>query len=216
MAGRLREDRGVRRPAAAAGAAAAAVEDRQRDAGLAATRGELLLRAVDRPLRGEVAAVLAGVGVADHHLDVAAARGDACRVPLVASSVRRTSGAAARSAIVSKSGTTETRLVAQVEHARARPRPRSWRRRSPCRARAARAACARAATAAKTSRVRSVGARSSSACSANVELREVEAEELDAPRAARRAARRRRARRRRPRGCGGSRARSSSSSSGVR
>ena len=31
--------------------------------------GELLLRAVDRPLRGDVAAVLAGVGVADHHLD---------------------------------------------------------------------------------------------------------------------------------------------------
>ena len=30
--------------------------------------GELLLRAIDRPLRGEVAAVLARVGVTDHHL----------------------------------------------------------------------------------------------------------------------------------------------------
>ena len=64
----LRRDRRVRRSAAAPGAAAAAVEDRQLDAVPLGDRRELLLRAVDRPLRREVAAVLARVRVADHHL----------------------------------------------------------------------------------------------------------------------------------------------------
>src|SRR5581483_7376135 len=48
MAGGLREDRGVRRPAAPARAAAATVEDRQVDAVPSRDGGELLLRAVDR------------------------------------------------------------------------------------------------------------------------------------------------------------------------
>ena len=63
----------MRRPAAAAGAAAAAVEDRQLDRVRARDVGERLLRAVDRPLRGEVPAVLPRVGVADHHLRASAA-----------------------------------------------------------------------------------------------------------------------------------------------
>ena len=66
--GRLRSDGAVRRSPAAAGAPAAAVKDRQLDAAVARDGGELLLRAVDRPLRREVAAVLARVRVTDHHL----------------------------------------------------------------------------------------------------------------------------------------------------
>ena len=69
---RLREDRGPRRPAAAARRAAAAVEDRQLDAAGVREHGEPLLRAEDLPVGGEEAAVLAGVGVADHHLEPAA------------------------------------------------------------------------------------------------------------------------------------------------
>src|SRR5256885_1137707 len=46
----LRGDRCVRGAAAPAGAAAAAVEDRQLDLVLCRDRGELLLRAEDRPL----------------------------------------------------------------------------------------------------------------------------------------------------------------------
>ena len=80
MAGRLREDRGVRRAAAASRAAAAAVEDRELDAVTRArTVGEIFWRAIDLPLRGEVAAVLGRVRVADHHLQhvgVTARRGD--------------------------------------------------------------------------------------------------------------------------------------------
>jgi hypothetical protein len=44
------------------------VEDRQLDVVRRCDLGETFLRAEDRPLRGEVAAVLARVGVADHHL----------------------------------------------------------------------------------------------------------------------------------------------------
>ena len=66
---RLREDRGVRRTAAATGAAAAAVEDRQLDVSLAGDPGERLLRSEDLPLRGDDPAVLAGVRVPDHHLE---------------------------------------------------------------------------------------------------------------------------------------------------
>ena len=56
------------RAAAAADRAAAAVEERPGDAVLAHDGGELQLRAVDRPARGDVADVLVGVRVADHHL----------------------------------------------------------------------------------------------------------------------------------------------------
>ena len=69
MARRLGEDRRVRRAAAAAGAAAAAVEDRELDVALAGQRGQRLLGAVVLPGRGQVAAVLARVGVAEHHLE---------------------------------------------------------------------------------------------------------------------------------------------------
>ena len=68
MPGRRREDRGVRWAAASARAPPATVEDRELDAVTACARGELLLGAVDLPLRGQVAPVLAGVGVPDHHL----------------------------------------------------------------------------------------------------------------------------------------------------
>ena len=51
---RLREDRGVGRAAAAPGAAAAAVENRELDAALACEPGEPLLCAEDLPLRGDV------------------------------------------------------------------------------------------------------------------------------------------------------------------
>ena len=65
---RLGQDRRVGRPAAAAGRAAAAVEDRQLDVALArATAASSDCARVDRPLRGQVAAVLGRVGVADHH-----------------------------------------------------------------------------------------------------------------------------------------------------
>ncbi len=80
MARGLCEDRRVRRPAAAARAAAAAVEDRQLDVRIACDLDEPLLRPVDRPLRGEVAAVLAGVGVADHDLEAPAPPLDVPRV----------------------------------------------------------------------------------------------------------------------------------------
>ena len=65
---RLRADRRVARPAAAADGAAAAVEELPRDAVLAHDRGHLELRAVDVPARRDVADVLVGVRVADHHL----------------------------------------------------------------------------------------------------------------------------------------------------
>ena len=53
---------------------AAPVEHGQLDAALAGQLGEPLLRAVDLPVRGEIAAVLARVGVADHHLQAVARR----------------------------------------------------------------------------------------------------------------------------------------------
>ncbi len=73
MRGRLGEDRRVRRPAAASCAAAAPVEDRQLDPAPRGERRQRLLRAVDLPLRRQVAAVLAGVRVADHDLQPVAA-----------------------------------------------------------------------------------------------------------------------------------------------
>src|SRR5207247_9791403 len=73
VAGGLREDRRMGRPATSAWAAPATVEDRQLDLGLSCDLDESFLCAVDRPLCGEEAAVLAGIGVADHHLEPAIA-----------------------------------------------------------------------------------------------------------------------------------------------
>ena len=169
----------MRRPAAAAGAAAAAVEDRQRDAGLAGDGGELLLGAVDRPARREVAAVLAGVGVAHHHLDATPACGDAGRERSSASSVAhdlrrcaevgdrleqrhdRRAGSSPRSSTASTSSAEVVAETITVSSARA-----------PCRRRAA-------ATAAKTPRGALVGRVHLVCVQAHVELREVEAEQLD-------------------------------------
>ena len=49
------------------------MEDRQLDVGITRDLDEPFLRAVNRPLRSEEAAVLAGVGIADHHLEAAIA-----------------------------------------------------------------------------------------------------------------------------------------------
>jgi hypothetical protein len=74
MARWLGEDGGVRGTATSPGRAAPSVEDRQLDSAPHGQGGEGRLRAVDLPLGGQVAAVLAGVGVPDHHLDAAVAR----------------------------------------------------------------------------------------------------------------------------------------------
>ena len=74
MPRRRRQDGRMRRATAASGAAAPAVEDRQLDAPSRSKRGQRLLRAVDLPLRRHVAAVLARVRIADHHLDPALPR----------------------------------------------------------------------------------------------------------------------------------------------
>ena len=58
----------MRRSAAAARTAAASVEDRQVDSVRPRDVCELFLSAIDRPLCAQVPGVLAGVGVADHHL----------------------------------------------------------------------------------------------------------------------------------------------------
>ncbi len=75
-ASRLREDRVVRGAAPAADGAAAAVEEHERDAGVAERRDEVPLGPVERPVRREVAAVLVAVRVAQHHLLPVAASGD--------------------------------------------------------------------------------------------------------------------------------------------
>src|SRR5439155_18171942 len=67
-AGRLRDDRCIAGPAAPPRRTAASLEERQLDTASATERDELLLRPVHLPRRGEVAAVLARVRVADHHL----------------------------------------------------------------------------------------------------------------------------------------------------
>ena len=82
-------------------------------------RGERLLRAEDLPLRREVAAVLAGVRVADHHLEPAPALLDPAAKRGSSSSYSTIAGAARRSAIVSKSGTGETRAPARAGRATA-------------------------------------------------------------------------------------------------
>ena len=73
-AGRLRVDRAVGGAAAAAERAAAAVEEDPRDAVALELLGERDLGAVGRPARRDVARVLVGVRVADHHLLLVADR----------------------------------------------------------------------------------------------------------------------------------------------
>jgi len=65
---RLGQDGEVRRATAPADGATAAVEQGQLHAVLLGHLGHLLLRHVQLPRRGQAAGVLAGVGVADHHL----------------------------------------------------------------------------------------------------------------------------------------------------
>ncbi len=61
-------EKAVGRPGAARDGAAAAVEEAEVDAELGAQLGDALLGAVQVPLRGEDAAILAGVAVAEHDL----------------------------------------------------------------------------------------------------------------------------------------------------
>ena len=72
MAGGLGQDRRVRGPSPAPRTAAAAVEDGQLDPTLVRESRQPFLGAEDLPLRRQVAAVLARVGVADHDLEPAA------------------------------------------------------------------------------------------------------------------------------------------------
>ena len=125
---RLREDRRVRRPSAAPCAPAAAVEDGQLDPALAREPGEPLLGAEDLPLRGDDAAVLARVRVADHHLEARARDCDR-------EARRRAPRRPRRSSIVSSSGTTATSRPGL----RRRATPRRGRR-PPC-ASSTRSAC---------------------------------------------------------------------------
>ena len=78
---RLRLDRQVGRPAAAADAAAAAVEQRDRHAVVAARRDDRFLRLVELPGGGEPADVLGRIGVADHHFLAALVAHHAVAVP---------------------------------------------------------------------------------------------------------------------------------------
>ena len=72
---RLRQDGVVAGAAAAADGAAAPVEEPQPDSGLTRGFDQVQFRAVQRPVRGQVAAVLIGVGVAEHHFLAVPARG---------------------------------------------------------------------------------------------------------------------------------------------
>ena len=67
-AARLRQDRVIARPAAAADRAAAAVEQPQPDAVTLEHLDQPDLGLVQLPARGEKAAVLVAVGIAEHHL----------------------------------------------------------------------------------------------------------------------------------------------------
>ncbi len=77
---RLREHRVVARPAAAADGAAAAVEQAQPHAARPAGVEQRFGRLVERPVGGEVAAVLVAVGIAEHHLLLVAAARDPAAV----------------------------------------------------------------------------------------------------------------------------------------
>ena len=70
---RLREDGVVAGAAAAADGAAATVEEPQPDSGLAGRLDQVELGAVQRPVGRQIAAVLVGVGIAEHDLLAVAA-----------------------------------------------------------------------------------------------------------------------------------------------
>ena len=72
---RLGQDGIVAGATAAAHRAAATVEEPQPDSGLACRFHEIEFGPVQRPVGGQVAAVLVGVGVAEHHLLAVAAGG---------------------------------------------------------------------------------------------------------------------------------------------
>ena len=75
-AARLREDRLVARTAAAPDGAAAPVEETDAHAMLAEHFDKADLRLVKLPARGDEAAVLVRIGIAEHHLLLAAPRID--------------------------------------------------------------------------------------------------------------------------------------------
>ena len=135
------------------GRAAAAVEDRQLDAAGGRDARQLLLRAVDLPLRGEVAAVLARVGVADHHLEAPAWA--------AVEELLDERAAARRSSIVSSSGTPSSAAPASRASAspRARRRPSASSRRSGGRRHALPCLACALAAAASVLRRRSSGSR---------------------------------------------------------
>ena len=78
-AGGLRQDGVIARPAAAADRAAAAVEQPQAHVVALEHLDQFDLGLVELPVRGEVAAVLVAVGIAEHHLLLAAAAVDQLR-----------------------------------------------------------------------------------------------------------------------------------------
>ena len=186
VAGRLRQDRRVRRAAAAPCAATAAVEDRELDVALAGQRRERLLGAVVLPGGRQVAAVLAGVGVAEHDLEprVRGAR-RARRSARRRAAPRPSPPTARRSAIVSNSGherevVADLRLAPGRARAGGRPGPTVPETMTVSSARGA-VAGARVADGAER-RVRALVRRLELVrVQPHVELRDVEAEQLDAP-----------------------------------
>ena len=125
---RLREDRLVARPAAAADRAAAAVEQAQLHAVRRRRVDQRALGAIERPVRRQVAAVLVAVGIAEHHLlPVGAARDVRPIERQRERCAHRRRRSASRSSIVSNSGTILTASAALARRARppsaaARPR----------------------------------------------------------------------------------------------
>ena len=81
---------------------------------------ERLLGAVDRPLCGEVAAVLPGVGVADHDLETSAALGDTAGVARVREQCLDVSGRSFQVGDRLEEGNDGDRFIGELEHARAR------------------------------------------------------------------------------------------------
>ena len=143
----------MRRAAAPARRAAAAVEDRQLDTPAGRDARQLLLRAVDLPLRGEIAAVLAGVRVAHHHLEAPARAAVEDLLDERARSAQVGDRLEQRHALRAR-----RRPRARAPRRRARRRPcGSWRRSGGRRRRAPCRACA-AAAAASVARIRSSGA----------------------------------------------------------
>ncbi len=79
-AGRLGQDGVVGRTAAAADRAAAAMEQAQADAVLLEDAGQFDLGLVELPAGSQEAAVLVGIGVAEHDLVLVATAGDQCAI----------------------------------------------------------------------------------------------------------------------------------------